>query len=186
MPKSLDRIAYRIDRNHKILSVENGWHDFAANNDAPELAGDNVIGHSLWKYIGDMTTRHLYMQMIDMAAAGNPVVFNFRCDGPARHRFSQMTIQLLSDGSIQFVTELITDGPCERQPLVARRNFDNGGLLTSCSWCNRVEVEEGVWEVVEKAVDSLGLFELEELPRLTHGICPECRGEMESVLAAMA
>lgn len=42
----------------------------------------------------------------------------------------------------------------------------------------KIVVCEEVWEEVEKAVAALGLFEQEELPRLTHGICDGCYKRM--------
>jgi Fe2+ or Zn2+ uptake regulation protein len=47
-------------------------------------------------------------------------------------------------------------------------------LLTICSWCNKIETGNGKWQEVEEAVESLGLFELETLPLISHGMCDSC------------
>jgi len=44
-------------------------------------------------------------------------------------------------------------------------------LLIICSWCNKIETGNGQWEEVEEAVKTLGLFELETLPMISHGMC---------------
>jgi hypothetical protein len=59
------------------------------------------------------------------------------------------------------------------QPLLDPDAPRGGGTLLMCGWCDRFEVD-GEWVEVEEAARRLGLFERSEMPRLSHGICPEC------------
>jgi len=52
-----------------------------------------------------------------------------------------------------------------------------------CGWCKKVEVD-GRWFEAEAAVNLLGLFELPLMPRLSHGICPECYRKMNKLIEA--
>jgi hypothetical protein len=42
-----------------------------------------------------------------------------------------------------------------------------------CGWCDRFLVD-GEWVEVEEAVARLGLFQLPEMPAISHGVCPDC------------
>jgi hypothetical protein len=46
-----------------------------------------------------------------------------------------------------------------------------------CGWCKRVDVSAR-WLEVEAAVEALRLFDEETLPRISHGICPECESHL--------
>jgi len=46
-------------------------------------------------------------------------------------------------------------------------------VLRIGSWCKRVYTD-AAWLEVEDAVERLGLFESEELPAISHGMCPSC------------
>jgi hypothetical protein len=50
-----------------------------------------------------------------------------------------------------------------------------------CSWCKAVDVE-GRWCEVEQAVIALRLFDGDDVPAISHGICPQCHSQMEAVL----
>jgi hypothetical protein len=106
----------------------------------------------------------------------------FRCNGPAIRR--EMDIRIASQSGGRFVlfsarlrAELLRD---EFQPLLAPWTPRNEETLTMCGWCDRFLVDDA-WVEVEEAVARLGLFELETLPSISHGVCPHCT---EMLLAA--
>jgi len=47
-------------------------------------------------------------------------------------------------------------------------------LLVICSWCNKIRTENGEWQEVKETIKSLGLFELDALPTISHGMCDSC------------
>jgi len=85
-----------------------------------------------------------------------------------------MNITPQKDGEAQFDSRTIRTQL--RMPPILFKNdappTDN--LLIICSWCNKIETGDGKWEEVEEAVKSLGLFELETLPTISHGMCGIC------------
>ena len=60
------------------------------------------------------------------------------------------------------------------------------GLVTSCSWCNKIRTGDGQWAEVEVAVQKLGIFEHQEVPRLSHGACADCIRAIRESMAATA
>ncbi len=54
-------------------------------------------------------------------------------------------------------------------------NSGLGAIVVACSWCNKIKTAENVWKEVEYAVPDLRLFEVDAVPRLSHGMCEDCR-----------
>jgi hypothetical protein len=101
----------------------------------------------------------------------------FRCDGPAVRR--EMDIHIASRASGRFVVfsaHLREEvGRDEFQPLLAAETPRSEEALTMCGWCDRFLVD-GEWVEVEEAAARLRLFELANLPAISHGVCPNCTG----------
>jgi hypothetical protein len=99
----------------------------------------------------------------------------FRCDGPAVRR--EMDIQIASRASgrlVAFSARLrAEERRDEFQPLLASETPRGEEMLTMCGWCDRFLVD-GEWVEVEEAVTRLGLFQLPEMPAISHGVCPDC------------
>lgn len=52
------------------------------------------------------------------------------------------------------------------------------GLLTICSYCHRIRIDQEVWQRVEEYISRHGMVQF------SHGICPECfRSAMDSLSA---
>jgi hypothetical protein len=47
-------------------------------------------------------------------------------------------------------------------------------VVVVCGWCRRVRVAPNRWTEVEKAIEILRIFDLQGVPRLSHGICELC------------
>jgi hypothetical protein len=99
----------------------------------------------------------------------------FRCDGPAVRREMDINIAPQASGSfVVFSARLRTEERREEfQPLLASETPRGEETLTMCGWCDRFLVE-GDWVEVEEAVTRLGLFQLPEMPAISHGVCPDC------------
>ncbi len=169
-----DGLRYRIDRDYLIVSVAGNWNTFAVENEGPELAGDTVIGRRLWEFIADPSTREIYRQLVDRAFEGRPVEFDIRCDAPDTRRCAQVSISRSDDGNVEFEIMTIKVEPRTTQELLRRGNSSPTGLITSCSWCNRIKTARDEWKEIEDAINKLHFFELECIPTLTHGTCPDC------------
>lgn len=176
-----DSLRYRIDRDYLIVSVAGNWNAFAVENEGPELAGDSVVGRPLWNFITDPSTREIYRQLVDRAFEGRPAQFDIRCDGPETRRCAQVSIYPADDGSVEFEVMTTRTEPRPPQELLRRGNSSPTGLITSCSWCNRIKTRRDEWDEIEDAIKKLHFFELEYLPAVHHGICPDCSRQMNAI-----
>jgi len=169
--------AYRIDVNDRIEWVSDTWKAFARENGAAHLA-DNAVGTRLWDHITGVETREIYRALFARARASmRPACVPFRCDAPARVRAMELTLIALPDHSIEI--RCVEQWGREREPigLLDATLPRSDELLAMCSWCKRVRLDE--WIEPEVAVARLGLFvDTAVLPRLTHGICPQCQAEL--------
>ncbi len=102
----------------------------------------------------------------------------FRCDGPGVRRELNLRVAPISSGRlVLFAASLRSEERrSEFQPLLAAATPRSPELLVMCGWCDRFLVGQA-WVEVEEAAARLGLFKLDELPALGHGVCPDC-GEM--------
>ena len=169
-----DGLRYRIDRDYMIVSVAGNWNTFAVENEGAELAGDTVIGRRLWEFITDPSTREIYRQLVKREFEGRPVEFDIRCDAPDTRRCAQVSIAQSDDGNVEFEITTTKIEPRPQQELIRRGNFSPTGLITSCSWCNRIKTARNEWMEIEDAIKKLHFFELECMPTITHGTCPDC------------
>jgi len=176
-----DILRYRIDLDYVMVSVAGNWNAFAVENEGPELAGDSVIGRRLWEFIADPATREIYRQLVDQAFDGRSVQFDIRCDGPNTRRCTQISIYPVDDGNVEFETLTTKVEPRRSQELLRRGNSSPTGLITSCSWCNRIKTGRQEWDEIEDAIKKLHFFELEHMPAVHHGICPDCSRQMNAI-----
>lgn len=175
-------VLYRLNDRDEIVFVNAAWTRFAAENGGDRVAASGVIGRSLWEFVADPTTRHLYREVLARVRAGRAMRFTFRCDSPACRRLMEMEVARVPGGETEFRARTLSEETRPAQPLLETGGHRSGELVRMCSWCQRVEVR-GVWLEVEEAAARLGLFELPVLPRLTHGICEPCYARMAEMLA---
>ena len=179
-------VRYRIDPDDRLTEFSDGWVIFAAANDGEAIQPPNILGRSLWEFIADATTRHLYRTMVERVRAGGlPIRFQFRCDAASLRRLLAMEITADGVGGTQFsVTSVVEQGRPSVRLLDPHEQHVEGELLTMCSWCKRIPLLTGGWVEVEEAVQALGLFGIAPLPCLTHGMCPSCHAAITETLAS--
>ena len=94
--------------------------------------------------------------------------------------FRSMDIHIAARSSgrlVLFSARLRSEEPRQAfQPLLSADAPRGEQTLTMCGWCDRFLVGDQ-WVEVEEAAARLGLFQLGEMPAISHGICPDC-GEM--------
>lgn len=173
---------HRIDRRGTIVQVNAAWLAFAKANRYP---GDpaSVIGHSLWSYISDLETRHIYKELVERARTSGSLRVPYRCDAPNLRRFLEMTIAFdATTDTISFTSRMLRTEARPRQPLLDPETVRlEEQFLRLCSWCKRGEYGAQEWIEIEQMVDRLGLFEQERMPRITHVICPACWERVRTV-----
>jgi hypothetical protein len=167
-------VSYRLNQGDEIVWVSDSWLGFALANEAPELTVERVRNKSLWDFVADPTTAHLYGQILSRVRRDEVVHFNFRCDSPSRRRLMEMTIRLQPDRLVELATRLLRVE--ERSPVVllARSAPRSERRLAACGWCSRIKLDEDRWVSAEIVVRELRLFEHERVPQLAHGICVAC------------
>jgi hypothetical protein len=173
----LDAVAeYRIDARDRITFVSPAWIAFALNNGAPELTGERVLGKSLWGFVADKETRHLYGLLFKKVRRDRRVItLPFNCDSPMLRRYMELAISALPDGAIALAGHLLREESRKPARLLDPMAERSESFLRMCSWCKRVDAGANDWIEVEDAIRRLTLFSSSVLPQLTHGICPTCR-----------
>src|SRR3569623_13042 len=134
--RAVRRVVYCIDRRDHITAVNAAWREFAIENGAAELAHDTVVGRSLWSYVTDTETLHLYQQMLRRLRTNRQSIREqFRCDAPALRRNMELEMPVADVDSVCFTAEIVLLVPLAP---VARRDDSHTrryGLLRMCSWC---------------------------------------------------
>jgi len=180
-------VAYEIAADDTIRFVDDRWNRFAEINDGAELQKPAILGQSLWDFIADETTVSLYQQLIARVREGRIARFKFRCDSPDCRRMLEMFLSGDAEGNVKFETHPLRIERRHEVPLFSRRTARSQELLRTCAWCNRIDVSKQApaWVEVEDAVKQLALFEMVNLPRLTHGICESCHHSMARTVESM-
>ena len=173
-------VRYGIDAQDKISFFDEGWSRFAEANDGAELTRPEILGRSLWDSITDPETCQIYQKIVSRVRQGKLARFTLRCDGPECRRLLEMKISAASDGSVEFESRTIGEEHRAPATLLSREMPRSAEMLRMCAWCNRLDVGFGSndWVEVEDATERLQLFELEQVPQLTHGICDDCLESM--------
>jgi hypothetical protein len=170
-----DCISYQIDKDNRLTFVNEKWSVFAADNMAAHLTKTFVINKSIFAFISDKTSRHLYKMFVEQVRKDQVILrFPFRCDAPDRRRFMEMEMSPSINRAICFRSCILKEELREPVALLYAGVTRSNKLVKICSWCKKVELDHSEWAEVEDAVARLGLFNEDELPSLTHGMCPSC------------
>ncbi|MGD1975351.1 MAG: hypothetical protein PVH37_21640 [Desulfobacterales bacterium] len=171
-----DTFIYRIDSNDIIVSVSQNWESFARDNAwGSELSPENVIGHLLWDFIQDIETRHLYEEVFRRVRAGmlsGPIPF--RCDSPQERRFLKLLLSPLPDGQIEISSTIIRTERRDPVRLLDENIPRSNDIIRICSMCKKIFTTHNKWVEIEEGLAQLRPFEAGEMPKLTHGLCPDC------------
>jgi hypothetical protein len=168
----MEPVSYQIDSHDDVRRVSDSWAAFAVANGAPHLAAD-VVGHSLWEFVSDVTTRQVYQDLLVRVRGGRTVTFSYRCDSPSLRRFMQMTMTPRAQNGVGFDSLTLRTESRVPPMLAVPPTSQSNTLLRGCSWCKRVAVGDD-WVEVELAVERLGLFGDGAPSAITHGMCPPC------------
>lgn len=174
MPNENEPVIYYTDRRGFITEVNDGWQQFSAENHGEAVAGDLVLGTSVWACVVDISLRKIYKLLFERARAGAPISLTYRCDAPDRRRWWNMTICGVANDRMKFESRLLREEPRPTVTLLEPGHRRSEWFVQICSWCQLVATESEGWVPVEGAVRIMGLLEGEEFPQLSHGICPDC------------
>ncbi len=179
-------LGYQIGHDDRITFVDSKWISFAERNKAPELTERAIVGKSIWNFVAGREVQHLYGLMFHVARSeGREVAVPFRCDSPTSRRFMELRVAPGQKGALSFQSLLVREEARAYIELPDTGDRAPEALQTICSWCKRLHLKDDSWVEIERAVRELGLFGSARLPRLTHGICPDCRSEIRQEIRTL-
>lgn len=169
-----ESLSYAIDEHDHLIRVDEGYYRFAEENGWVD-AGSS-LGRSLWDYVSGEEMRKLQRLLVRRIRDGvGDIELPFRCDGPDARREMNMRIVARPGGRVVLFAARLR---AEEERDLPQRLLDpatprSDETLEMCGWCDRFQVD-GEWVEVEEAARRLGLFNQPQLPRLSHGVCPDC------------
>lgn len=175
-------VVYCIDRNNILCSFNEEWNRFAVTNNSDGIVAGKLLGTNLLDHISDDTLRHLTEQLIDkVRKEAVTISLPMRCDSPDVIREMSIGLSPGEGGEVQFVVKLLRAELREPVALLDPGVERSDEFLSLCSWCKRV-AHEGTWKSLDDAIRALSLLEAERPPKVTHGLCPDCRDTLLATL----
>ena len=174
---------YRVDAQNRLTDANAAWYDFARENGSHALDSGSVIGCSLWDFISDPETRHLFeIVLTKVRRTGKPVTLSYRCDAPDLRRFMELEIRPGAEAAVEFCSRIVRQETRPHVSLLDDTAARADTFLAMCAWCKKVALPDDSWVEVEQAVEHLKLFEGPVLPQISHSICPPCKSEIDRSL----
>jgi hypothetical protein len=165
---------YRIDASNRIVYLNGAWDEFARENEAPELADDQILGKPLQQFVAGWETRHLYeLVYASVRRHRREISLPFNCDSPTWRRAFRMRVLPLPADGLEFAVKVVQIAPLSPQPLLERHIERAPAILVICSWCKKLRLENDRWAAIEEVAAGGDLFTAAP-PRLSHGVCPDC------------
>nr|MEE4268635.1 PAS domain-containing protein [Candidatus Krumholzibacteria bacterium] len=168
-------VVFVLDKNNKIVDVNETWDRFAAENEGLGLSRPEVVNRNLFEFIHGDSTRMFVQVLLDYARIHqNTVERDYRCDSDQVKRFMKMVIKPQPDGTV--LLENITLRVEKLDPRVPFRLAGPGqrGHLR-CSMCNHLKFGD---QWVDPA-DALRRGEVDSVDnRVTYSVCPSCRSSI--------
>lgn len=138
------------------------------------LIGGKRVHQSLWDSFDDITTEFIYRMILVRVRSGVSVRFNFSCGDADYSRLFEAHICLQNNGEVVFEARNLSENsgspPNELEKISTRTNEK----LLVCSWCERLRITDDDWQSVDEGINTLRLFESQNLPKISHGICSKC------------
>src|SRR5215217_1824613 len=165
------KACYEIDAANRVVRVDDGFAELAADYGHPSLA-DDALGRPLLEFVAGDRPRELQRALMTRAraAAPEPLELRYRCDAPEMRRYGVLQLHGRADGSLVFTTwfEATEDRPY--QALLdpeAPRDVDS--TVELCAWCNRFGSNDG-WHEAEAVIAASDA----RPPAVEHGLCEIC------------
>lgn len=179
MTMNEDIFIYQLDHSDTIISISANWSAFANQNAwSGSLRPEEVVGHKLWDFIQGIEMRHLYQELIRRVRMGVPSrVISFRCDSPGERRFLELFIEALPENLIEITSRILRKESRSPMRLLGTDAPRSTGKVSICSMCKKVKVAPEKWVELEEGVVSLKIFDEDEMPQLSHGLCHPCYQE---------
>ena len=161
-----------IREDGTILWYNASWTGFARANGGDDVEARFGVGASYFEGIsGEL--RAFYEGVVHVCdETHEPFEQQYDCHSPARRRTFRMRVLPVKDHVLLVSHSLVVEAPHDPAPAPALEDAyrDEGGIVTMCSNCRRTRrVGEARWDWVASWV-------AHRPDRVSHGICPLCRG----------
>lgn len=181
-PEMPESVEFQLDHKNIITATGALWSAFALTNEAPQLAGESVIGKPLLQFISGESSRQMMRTLLEAARRKQaPLELDYRCDSPELRRQMRMRLEPQQDGSV-FCSNLLVNSEARVAPIhfvcAKERARDT---LVRCSLCNRIKNRERWMEA-----DHLKAARHKLTLKVTYGICPDCAARIEQLCAGAA
>jgi hypothetical protein len=171
------QIIYHIDSENNIYQINQAWDEFAMSNDAAYLIRDKIVGNNIFSFISSEAMREIWSHIFKRCRRGADLIFDYRCDSPDVKRFMKMELKSLPDNHIKFISTIINEEKIDLK-VIDTSLKRNENKISMCSWCKKIRLSEHTWLEIDKAIDHLNLFFVDNMPQITHGICKTCKKEL--------
>lgn len=181
-------LVYDVDQYDDLNYFDGPWNLFAAENGAPELLMDSLLGNQLWKHITGMETRHIYQSLMGKAREKRcKMEFSYRCDAPDTLRVLKLEISSENGQEVRFRSTLLHESlRTIAYPFLPPDPYAKSALFHSvCSVCKKL-LQEGKWVELETAVEDLRLLHEASNYALSHTLCPHCAHALHYLMEATA
>jgi len=174
-PTPITTVSYVLDPKDRIFAVDQAWDACARQDGFEDLTGSRIIGQPLNAFIADIQTTEIF-RLLFVAVRQSRRSFNapFRCDTPTLRRFMALDIEPDVGGWLRVVSAVLATQSRPHVPVLDAATERANEVLRICGWCKKVPLPDGTWVEIEDAVQTLEVLQQSKLPRLSHGLCPEC------------
>jgi hypothetical protein len=181
---SKETIIYRIDNNNIIDLLSDNWKIFSEDNFGGDICEPiNVIGSPLFDFITGLETKYLYQIILKKVRDRmRTSTFGYRCDSPEKRRFLDLSIFPLKHNAVEFWSQVVRTESRETVFLLKNDIERSDEFVRICSMCKKIAVSDTEWVEVESAIIKLKIFEKEQMPQLTHGLCQSCYDKVMTIL----
>ena len=175
MKTPLATYSYQLDKGDCIIQLSDNWDAFARENDGTDFVREKIINLPLWDFIRDEGVINLLNALFHLIrTTASSLQLPMNCDSPDYRRSLELHISLLPQEGIMCSNHVLDITRRKIPvPLLDTTIERSDDFIRMCSWCKKIAVDD-TWHDVERAIVDLGLFKAQQLPRVTHGICPAC------------
>lgn len=175
--------SYIINRGDCLVAVDNGWKEFALENDGGAALPNRILRSCLWDHISGMENRLIYKKVLDcVRGSSTPIRLTFRCDSPNEERRLEMFVGPMEEQCCIFKTSVLEHRPRPHVALLDSGTERTRQSVSICGWCMNLKVSRLDWIPLAPALGVLGLDPDGPLPHLLYTICPDCSQQIDRLL----
>jgi len=171
-------VDFTLNANDEIITVGHDWDQFALENGAPELTGQQIMGQPLLDFVTGKVTRQFVLALLHLVRYQQQSIhLHYRCDSANIRRFMLMSVSPQDSGNVHFLHKLLGTEPRQRTVYIATAIQRGQNTTVRCSMCNLVKSKQA-W-VEPDQLQSGNSRQSSEL-LVIYGICETCATLLES------